>query len=136
MTSSSDKDLYFELLNLIDELLGFRNRLDNLLKSAFFELSTTKYQIGAENVTRLQYDNRMKSEWKVEHLKDGQVTTTRKSTGDTPDPVEWFGILAPQSLRNAQGKFITAVDVLVEIAKLISQIKKVESEIVSRKALL
>jgi vacuolar-type H+-ATPase subunit D/Vma8 len=131
MTATATSDSHCELLDLVDELLGFRNRLNNLLKSAFFNLSTTKYQIGAENVTELQYDRRMKSAWKLEYSKDGKgVVAMRKNM--TADPIEWFGLLAPQSLRKAQGDFKTVVGILVEIDNINTLIKRAESDIIKQ----
>jgi vacuolar-type H+-ATPase subunit D/Vma8 len=131
---TATKDSHLELLDLVDELLGFRNRLNNLLKSAFFNLSTTKYQIGAENVTELQYDRRMKSAWKLEYSKDGKGTIATTKSKTTADPIEWFGLFAPQSLRKAQGDFKTVVGILVEIDNINTLIRRTESNIVKQQA--
>ena len=93
-------------------------------------MSTAKYQIGAENITELQYDQRMKSDWNFKYSKDGEgIIATRKKESD---PVEWFGFLPPQSLRNAQEEFTTIIDVLIEIARLNNLIKKAEAKILAK----
>ncbi|KAI9207103.1 uncharacterized protein BJ171DRAFT_311889 [Polychytrium aggregatum] len=42
---------------------------------------------------------------------------------DSSDPLNWFGVLSPQSLKDAQRGFSDALEVLVEIANLNHQIR-------------
>ncbi|XP_074055656.1 coiled-coil domain-containing protein 115-like [Macrotis lagotis] len=54
-----------------------------------------------------------------------QPTPPTAATGACPerDPLTWFGILVPQSLRQAQGSFRAALQMAGEIAELQSRIK-------------
>ncbi|KAJ0422134.1 hypothetical protein BJY00DRAFT_97448 [Aspergillus carlsbadensis] len=61
---------------------------------------------------------------------DSQPNSKRKSS-HASNPIRWFGILVPPSLRNAQKSFIKAIDcTMPELASIVVEMQVAEREIV------
>ena len=48
---------------------------------------------------------------------------TKKNLPVAKDPIKWFGVLVPNSLRQTQGAFVKALELSVDCANIQSQIK-------------
>ena len=59
---------------------------------------------GVEDVTK------MAASWK---LKDRDESGTFESKEEIKDPIKWFGILVPQSLRQSQQHFVTGIEIIM-----------------------
>lgn len=122
--------LTLELLDLIDEMAGLRRSLDNLISAGSMDLSSAKYQLGPENVSHIQYDNRMKSSWEVEELSNLRLDLLpAKNEGNLVDPLNWFGIFVPDSLRSSQKSFKAALVAIIEIQNLNLRMEHLRQEI-------
>lgn len=65
-----------------------------------------------------------------EKVKDTKPAEPSPKTKTPRDPIRWFGILVPPSLRSAQGSFISAVEGPVpQLASLTSELRKQEIDI-------
>ena len=48
---------------------------------------------------------------------------TKKNLPEAKDPIKWFGVLVPNSLRQTQGAFVKALELSVDCANIQNQIK-------------
>uniref|UniRef100_A0A4X2K391 Vacuolar ATPase assembly protein VMA22 n=1 Tax=Vombatus ursinus TaxID=29139 RepID=A0A4X2K391_VOMUR len=141
--------LLVQLLLDLEQLEGKRVTLNARVEEGWFSLSKTRYALGAKAVSPLQYSSCMapffrvctsepetgRPEFEVIFARPGSPKDVRGSalqtTPPTPaaatsperDPLTWFGILVPQSLRQAQGSFRAALLMAGEIAALQSRIE-------------
>ena len=54
---------------------------------------------------------------------DANSCNTKKNLPSAKDPIKWFGVLVPNSLRQTQAAFIKALELSVESANIQSQMK-------------
>jgi len=178
--------LTLKILQLIDSVNRKKIELEDSLQDGYFNLSKSKYTMGVNQVSSLQYPQHMEPQITVEcmHSKTSASTTyslktvmesqkldkdqeiqkssvkpqlrrrTNKTTdnntnekhGDEPksksvekmsddkenkpklnkqqqDPLNWFGILLPSTLRQAKSSFVDALKISCEICSLNSQLE-------------
>jgi len=61
---------------------------------------------------------------------DGTASSRSKQSSLVKDPLKWFGILVPPTLRTAQSQFIAAVQgPLPQLATTLKEMRRMESEI-------
>ncbi|XP_058684646.1 coiled-coil domain-containing protein 115 [Poecile atricapillus] len=99
----------------------------------WLSLAQARYSLGCHRVSSLQYGATMVPRVRVCHRQDpegrprfeegcGSAGGPRKKGGvptrPPQDPLGWFGVLVPPSLRQAQGSFQRGVTLAVEVAEL------------------
>ncbi|XP_054664550.1 coiled-coil domain-containing protein 115 [Grus americana] len=136
-----------ELLEALETLHQRRQFLTQLLRQGWLSLSQARYSLGWHRVSALQYGATMAPRVRVLHRQElggsprfeevpgtepeaqlgGDGLRQRRGPPEKggaaparapPDPLAWFGVLVPPSLRQAQGCFVQGVTVAVELAGL------------------
>ncbi|CAM4680445.1 unnamed protein product [Leuciscus chuanchicus] len=92
--------------------------------------NNTVEDIGAkETGLRRRINTKQKGVKEEEEETDPQVkTTAESSTPEHREPLKWFGILVPQSLKQAQSAFKEVITLSAEIASLQSEILATRKE--------
>ncbi|XP_014230785.1 coiled-coil domain-containing protein 115 isoform X2 [Trichogramma pretiosum] len=115
-------DLSIKNLELMEEKIKLTIKLENLTRQGNIEMAKARYIRGKESIGMLQVpheDNDMKSVFELETSYDDQVPNFDISLRtDAEDPIKWFGVLVPQSLRSAQKYFREATYAAVELANI------------------
>ena len=109
-------DLTILQFDLLDEQLKMISKLENVLMNGFIHLAKSRYIKGERSVSTLQIPG---------EESDVQPTTTvlRNSENkleiqknvNSNDPIKWFGVLVPSSLRQSQSSFQQVLEIVVEI---------------------
>ncbi|KAJ9390814.1 hypothetical protein DTO063F5_1258 [Paecilomyces variotii] len=61
--------------------------------------------------------------------KNSSSSTAPKRALPSPDPLRWYGVLVPPSLRSAQRSFVTATESMSELASIATEIRNVEERV-------
>ncbi|KAJ9297065.1 hypothetical protein DTO271G3_4826 [Paecilomyces variotii] len=61
--------------------------------------------------------------------KNSSSSTAPKRALPSPDPLRWYGVLVPPSLRSAQRSFVTATESISELASITTEIRNVEERV-------
>ncbi|KAJ8668703.1 hypothetical protein QAD02_010366 [Eretmocerus hayati] len=133
-------DLTIKHLDLLEEKISKTIKLENLLRQGHIDLARARYIRGKESVSLLQIpsiENGMKSLYELETTIDEgdspvfdiSLKTKDGDDGELQNPVNWFGVLVPQSLRAAQKYFQNALYLVVELANIQVQLKKTQDEV-------
>ncbi|XP_074787197.1 vacuolar ATPase assembly protein VMA22 isoform X4 [Athene noctua] len=111
-----------ELLEALESLQQRRHLLSQLLREGWLSLSQARYSLGCHRVSSLQYGATIVPRVRVLPRAAAAPGSPRKRgcapPPGPPDPLSWFGVLVPPSLRQAQSSFIQGVTVAVELAGL------------------
>jgi len=122
--------------------------LSQLFRMAFFELVQANRDKSAQGGARLDetgYDQRMQALRRVciEPENAQEVFMLRnfsKGEGEggsggegLGDPLRWFGVLVPQSSRDAQGRFVNVLEESIEVANVLVKLQVSEKAIVELK---
>ena len=148
-------NLTIENLELIEKKVTKTVELENLLRKGHIELAKARYIQGKENVGILQIPNeefQMKSLFNLQSFPENEklienideetsathfYISLRKLDKDDKtepqDPIKWFGVLVPQSLKTAQKHFQQAVYVAVELANIQAQLLHISKKLVTLK---
>ncbi|XP_076239399.1 vacuolar ATPase assembly protein VMA22 [Calliopsis andreniformis] len=126
-------------LELMEEKISINCQIENILKDGHIELAKAKYIRGKENISILQVPE---DEEKVSSLFELETKLTEetgkiipnfdislkqldKDSGEIQDPIKWFGVLVPQSLRIAQKRFQESLYLVVRAANVQAEIASV-----------
>ncbi|XP_078035055.1 vacuolar ATPase assembly protein VMA22 [Augochlora pura] len=131
-------------LELMEEKINVNVQMENMLRDGHIELAKAKYIRGKECISVLQVPD---DEEKVVTLFELETKMTEETGkiipnfdislkkvdedgGEIPDPIKWFGVLVPQSLRIAQKRFqesiylaVRSANVQAEIASVLDKLK-------------
>lgn len=141
--------LTLELLDLIEQQVRCQLDIEESVVSGQLFVAKTRYTLGKNAVSSAQLPTEHSNEF------DALVTTTRspadagtdllangvgelalqrsaadKSAG-RPDPLQWFGILLPQSMHGAQRMFARAIECSVQCANIQRSLHSVMQSIVN-----
>uniref|UniRef100_A0A8C3UYE3 Vacuolar ATPase assembly protein VMA22 n=1 Tax=Catharus ustulatus TaxID=91951 RepID=A0A8C3UYE3_CATUS len=115
-----------EVMEALELLQQRREQLEQHLRQGWLSLAQARYSLGCHRVSSLQYGATMVPRVRVCHSRGGvtvrgglggpqKVPRLRQRRGaperggspprPPPDPLSWFGVLVPPSLRQAQGSF-------------------------------
>lgn len=145
-------NLSIQNLELIEEKVLLSIQLENLLRQGHIDLAKARYIRGKESVGMLQVpseDNEIRSLFDLEtsYSKDEpekmkdipnfdiSLRKSNKEEEAPQDPIKWFGVLVPQSLKSAQKHFQDALYLTVKIANIQAQLTEVTSQSASLKLL-
>lgn len=97
-------------------------------------LAQSKYVLGPSQVGRYQYKTSMEAsvtvsfekcaEEKEDHSELKLVVSDERDP--SLNPLHWFGVLVPSSLRKAQTQFTDSLEIILEISKLQNRIVELE----------
>ncbi|XP_076175349.1 vacuolar ATPase assembly protein VMA22 [Ptiloglossa arizonensis] len=131
-------------LELMEEKININIQLENILRDGHIELAKAKYIRGKESISVLQIPD---DDEKVATLFELETKITEETGKIIPnfdlslkklekdgdkiqDPIKWFGVLVPQSLRIAQKRFqeslylaIRAANIQAEITSVLEKLK-------------
>ncbi|XP_031848579.1 vacuolar ATPase assembly protein VMA22 [Nomia melanderi] len=126
-------------LELMEEKINVNIQMENMLRDGHIELAKAKYIRGKESISILQVPD---DEEKVVALFELETNLTEetgkiipnfdlslkksdKDGDEIPDPIKWFGVLVPQSLRIAQKRFQESLFLAVRSANIQAEIVSV-----------
>ncbi|XP_017044270.1 uncharacterized protein LOC108090194 [Drosophila ficusphila] len=121
--------LYLDLFHLVEEHTQCRVNLERSNASGAILLARTRFQAGGSNsVSTAQIPTENSAEFKalcrVVDSEEGvcvQRQAVDKSNGFV-EPLHWFSVLPPMSLRNAVSKFKDCIDLVAESTNLQRQL--------------
>jgi hypothetical protein len=128
---AEEKELSFvRTLDQVQDYVIAQEALRELLRSGLFSIAQTKYSKGC--IGQQQYDMEMEASARVDVLENSasQGSPSTCSTFELhrgegeKDPLAWFGVMVPPSLRDAQQSFKQALEVVVQLANHAQQIKQ------------
>ncbi|XP_076287870.1 vacuolar ATPase assembly protein VMA22 isoform X2 [Lasioglossum baleicum] len=123
-------------LELMEEKINVNMQMENTLRNGHIELAKAKYIRGKESISILQIPDDQEKVVTLFELETKLTDATGKiipsfdlslkkldEDGDEiPDPIKWFGILVPQSLRIAQKRFQETLFLAVRSANIEAEI--------------
>lgn len=126
-------------LELMEEKILANIQMETVLREGHIELAKARYIRGKENIGSLQIpteDEEITSLFQLEttESKENNVPffdiSLKKSTeNEIPNPIKRFGVLVPQSLRNAQKRFQEALYLSAKVANVSSQLCGIQNEL-------
>ncbi|XP_053980939.1 coiled-coil domain-containing protein 115-like [Hylaeus anthracinus] len=126
-------------LELMEGKIIVNVQLENILRDGHIELAKAKYIRGKESISVLQIPD---DDEKVATLFELETKITEetgkiipnfdislkkldKDGGEIQDPIKWFGVLVPQSLRIAQKRFQESLYLVIRAANIQAELNSV-----------
>eukprot|EP00699_Malawimonas_sp_californiana_P001630 EC715918.1.p1 GENE.EC715918.1~~EC715918.1.p1 ORF type:complete len:167 (+),score=14.93 EC715918.1:85-585(+) len=121
--------LILQVSDLVDHLMDLRDTLIQHMKTGCFNIAQARLgtAMGWVTLSSAQYPEDMTalSVTEVEDATTGKLSL-RKQSGK--DPLKWFGVLVPKTLKDAQKGFTEALPIVLEIAAVQSHIQALTEE--------
>ncbi|XP_043266150.1 coiled-coil domain-containing protein 115-like [Colletes gigas] len=131
-------------LELMEEKISVNVQLENVLRKGHIELAKAKYIRGKESISILQVPD---NDEKVATLFELETKITEETGKIIPnfdislkkldkedeiqDPIKWFGVLVPQSLRIAQKRFQESLYFAIRAANIQAEITSISDKLQS-----
>lgn len=148
-------NLALESLELLEEKILLSIQIENKLREGHIELAKARYIRGKESVGMLQIpseENEVKPLFELEtkfNESNGKENSEKEEfptfdisfkksdnqEEEIQNPLKWFGVLVPQSLKSAQKHFQDAIFLSVKLANVQSELNKVTGKTDSLKKL-
>ncbi|XP_057337653.1 coiled-coil domain-containing protein 115-like [Microplitis mediator] len=143
-------NLFLRSLELMDEKIALTLQLENQMRDGHIELAKTRYIRGKESVGILQVPQDstinslfdLKTIFNEENTNQSIVTPhfdismkSKENGNDNNDPIRWFGVLVPQSLKTAQKRFQQSIYLSTKIANIDSELESIPKEFKDSKKL-
>ncbi|CAL7934323.1 unnamed protein product [Xylocopa violacea] len=126
-------------LELMEEKININVQMEQILRDGYIELAKAKYIRGKESISILQVpvdDERVVTLYELETKlteETGKIIPNfdlslkifDKDEDKIQDPIKWFGVLVPQSLRIAQKRFQETLYLAVRAANVQAEITSV-----------
>uniref|UniRef100_A0A6V7HME7 Vacuolar ATPase assembly protein VMA22 n=1 Tax=Bracon brevicornis TaxID=1563983 RepID=A0A6V7HME7_9HYME len=141
-------NLFLSTLDLIEEKVVTTIQLENHLRDGHLEMAKSRYIRGKESVglLRIPQDTEITSlfdletSYQEEH-EDEPVDVPRFSINlkdkeelkNIQDPLKWFGVLVPQSLRTAQKRFQESLYLAARISDIGAKLNVIVDEVEAKK---
>ena len=109
-------DLTLTQVDYLDETLSLMSKLENYLTSGFIDLAKSRYISGERSISLLQIpgeESEVEPATTVVRDSDNKLVISRNK--EASDPLKWFGVLVPSSLRQSQNAFQQVLETAVEI---------------------
>lgn len=131
-------------LELMEEKININVQMEKILRDGYIELAKAKYIRSKESISVLQVpvdDERVVTLFELETKLteetgkiipnfDISLKSLDKDAEEIQDPIKWFGVLVPQSLRIAQKRFqeslylaVRAANVQAELTSVLDKLK-------------
>ncbi|CAD6236364.1 GSCOCG00008142001-RA-CDS [Cotesia congregata] len=135
-------NLSIRSLELMDERIALTIQLENQMRDGHIELAKARYIRGKESVGLLQVpqDTTINSLFNLEtkYTNDDtnkSITTANfdismknKDSIENQDPIRWFGVLVPQSLKTAQKRFQESIYISAKIANIDAELETIRKD--------
>lgn len=128
--------LLLRCLHLTEEKIVYTVQLENFMKDGLIEIAKSRYIQGRETVGISNVPNDKSSEtlFQLETSYDEKepgsnplakfdIQLKNKEDIGTCNPLKWFGVLVPQSLKTAQHKFQESIYLSVKIANITAELE-------------
>ncbi|KAI8898678.1 hypothetical protein BC833DRAFT_588817 [Globomyces pollinis-pini] len=112
------QQLFINIMDLLDEYQLQMNQLQKTMAKGFIELSQAKYSYGEHRISQYQYDSRMESLVKLTPNETSSQLVRSKSDPTLKNPILWFGVLVPQSLKLSQTNFVNSLDLVLNLSNI------------------
>ncbi|XP_011310083.1 coiled-coil domain-containing protein 115 [Fopius arisanus] len=134
-------NLLLQSLELMEEKVVTTIHLENHLRDGHLEMAKARYIQGKESVGMLQVpqDTTITSLFNLEtsYLEENDEATPRFSINlkdkeamrEIQDPLKWFGVLVPQSLKTAQKRFQESVYLSAKISDIGSDLNVIAKNV-------
>ncbi len=112
-------ELTMKQVDLVDEQLVLMSKVSSLLTSGFIDLAKSRYISGEKTVSTTQIpgeDSVVEAVTTVNRTSTNRLTVSRNEEGS--DPIKWFGVLVPSSLRQSQQAFKQVLETAVDIINI------------------
>lgn len=109
-------DLTIQQIDLLEEQLILASKLESVMKTGFIEMAKSRYIKGEKYVSILQLpgdESCIQPLACVKHNSQNRLLLERDEQGK--NPLSWFGVLVPNSLRESQKAFQAALDIVVHL---------------------
>lgn len=110
-------DLTLKQVDLLDEQLTLMVKLESHLSSGFINLAKSRYIAGEKSVSSMQLpgeDSEVEAAATVVRDSSSQLLELRRDP-EAADPIKWFGVLVPSSLKQSQQSFQKVLEAAVDI---------------------
>ncbi|XP_074103515.1 coiled-coil domain-containing protein 115 [Cotesia typhae] len=129
-------------LQLMDERIALTIQLENQMRDGHIELAKARYIRGKESVGLLQIpqEDTINSLFNLEtkYTNDDtnksistvnfDISMKSKDNIENQDPIRWFGVLVPQSLKQAQKKFQESIYISAKIANIDAELETIRKD--------
>lgn len=112
-------ELTLKQVDLLDEQLVLVSKLSSLMTCGFIDMAKSRYISGERTVSATQIpgeDSTIEAVTTVDRDFMDKLTLSRNK--DASDPIRWFGVLVPSSLKQSQQAFRNVLDVAVDIVNI------------------
>ena len=112
-------ELTLKQVDLVDEQLVLMSKLSSLLTGGFIDMAKSRYINGEKTVSTTQIpgeDSIIEAVTTVDRDNMNKLTVSRNK--EVNDPIKWFGVLVPTSLKQSQQAFQKVVEIAVEIVNI------------------
>lgn len=109
-------ELTLKQVDLLDEQLVLISKLEGHLSSGFINLAKSRYIRGERSVSLTQIPGEDSDVEPIATLvRDSSNKLKVQRNASVNDPIKWFGVLVPGSLRQSQESFQKVIEAAVDI---------------------
>jgi len=125
--------LSLEILRLMDEYITLQKNLESRMNHGYLHLTKARYIMGEKHLSSTQIPyNELTATTKSFRDSNDDGTTFRIGDENTKSgiqnitkrPINWFGLLTPQSLKSADVSFSKSIQLAGDLASLSMKIQK------------
>lgn len=112
-------ELTLKQVDLVDEQLVLMSKLGSLMTCGFIDMAKSRYISGEKTVSATQIpgeDSVIEAVTTVDRDSENKLTLSRNK--EVNDPIRWFGLLVPGSLKQSQQAFQNVLNIAVEIVNI------------------
>lgn len=112
-------ELSLKQVDLLDEQLVLMTKIGGLLTNGYIDLAKSRYIGGDKTVSAAQIpgeDSVVEAVMTVDRDEKNRLAVSRNEEGT--NPIKWFGVLVPSSLRQSQQAFQKALEVAVDVVNI------------------
>lgn len=109
-------ELTLKQVDYLDETLTLMSKLENHLTNGFIDLAKSRYISGERTVSTMQIpgeESDIEPTTTIIRNEENKLMISRNKEAN--DPLKWFGVLVPTSLRQSQSAFKQVLETAVEI---------------------
>lgn len=126
-------NLILRSLDLTEEKIVNTIQLENLVKDGHIEVAKSKYIQGRETIgmIRVPQDKTINTLFELEttmteeQVPKFDIHMKKQEDIESCNPLKWFGVLVPQSLKTAQRKFQESIYLAAKIANITSELDNI-----------
>lgn len=112
-------ELTLKQVDLLDEQLVLMTKIGSLLTSGYIDLAKSRYISGDKTVSAAQIpgeDSVVEAVMTVDRDYKNRLAVSRNEEGT--NPMKWFGVLVPGSLRQSQQAFQKVLETAVDVVNI------------------